>query len=68
MSSLSFVLSKTHETRNDHARESHPRFPRLSTLARACTPLSKSEEKQRPPAVYSGMGPGGCLFLGKTTM
>ena len=70
-SSLSFFLvrgAKRPRHANVHARDCRPRFPRLSTLARAWTPLSKFEEKEKPLAVYSEMGPGGCLFLAKTTM
>ena len=47
-------------------RERRPRFVRLaaSPLARACNPLTKSEEKERLPAVYQSVE--GMVFLGSS--
>ena len=56
MSSLSFSWSvepKRPRPVNDHARDGRRETGGHSTLARACTPLAKSEEKERLFAVFS---------------
>ena len=63
--SLSFfrsVWAKRPKHANDHARDwksaalvSRVSRLRRSTLVRACTPLTKSEEKERLLAVYNGI-------------
>ena len=56
MSSLSFSWSvepKRPRPVNDHARDGRRETGGHSTLARACTPLPKSEEKERLLAVFS---------------
>ena len=56
MSSLSFSRSvepKRPRPVNDHARDGRRETGGHSTLARACTPLAKSEEKERLLAVFS---------------
>ena len=53
--SLFFLVRRAKRTKylNDHAREWRPPlFLAASTLARACTPLTKSEEKERMLAVW----------------
>ena len=56
MSSLCFSWSvepKRPRPVNDHARDGRRETGGHSTLARACTPLAKSEEKERLLAVFS---------------